>query len=104
MKVIKSRVGRAALAAVVGMTGAAALSAATHGAHAASAVTVNRLAGADRYQTSATIAETKYPSGVPSGNVVLATGLNFPDALAGNYLAGQLGAPILLTTQTTSDP
>ena len=104
MKVIQSRVGRAAVAAVVGISSAAGVSAVIHGAHAASSVTVNRLAGNDRYQTSATIAETKYPSGVPSGNVVLATGLNFPDALAGNYLAGQLGAPILLTTQTTSDP
>lgn len=73
-------------------------------AHATSTVTVNRVAGPTRYQTSAMIAETKYPSGVPSGNVLLATGLNFPDALAGNYLAGQLGAPILLTPPTSSDP
>ncbi len=35
---------------------------------------------------------------------MLATGSNFPDALAGNYLAGQLSAPILLTTSTITDP
>jgi hypothetical protein len=67
-------------------------------------VTSSRLSGADRYQTSAQIAEAKYPGGVTSGNVVIATGQNFPDALAGNYLAGQLSAPILLSPSTTSDP
>jgi trimeric autotransporter adhesin len=73
-------------------------------ATATATVTPNRVSGADRYQTSATIAETKYPAGAPSGNVVLATGADFPDALAGNYLAGQLSAPIVLTPPTTSDP
>jgi putative cell wall-binding protein len=67
-------------------------------------VTANRVAGADRYQTSATIAEMKYPGGVPNGNVVLATGADFPDALAGSYLAGQLGAPIVLTPPSATDP
>jgi putative cell wall-binding protein len=66
--------------------------------------TSSRIAGNDRYQTAAQIAETKYPGGVPSGNVVIATGLDFPDALAGNYLAGQLSAPILLSPTTTGDP
>jgi putative cell wall-binding protein len=67
-------------------------------------VTTSQIYGADRYQTSAQIAESKYPGGVPSGYVVIATGLNFPDALAGNYLAGQLSAPILLSPPTTTDP
>ena len=67
-------------------------------------VTVNRVSGDERYQTSAAIAEAKYPGGVPGGAVVLATGTDFPDALAGNYLAGQLGAPILLTPASASDP
>jgi len=64
----------------------------------------NRVAGSDRYQTSAMIAEAKYPGGVPSGNVLVATGADFPDALAGNYLAGQLQAPILLTPGSVLDP
>ena len=64
----------------------------------------NRVAGNDRYQTSAMIAEAKYPGGVPSGNVVVATGADFPDALAGNYLAGQLEAPILLTPGERARP
>ncbi|HZQ83436.1 MAG TPA: cell wall-binding repeat-containing protein [Acidimicrobiales bacterium] len=72
-------------------------------ANAAATVTINKVSGATRYDTSAMIAQTKYPTGVPSGNVVLAVGTNFPDALAGNYLAGQLSAPILLTPGTISD-
>ena len=99
-----SRLARVAAAAVAGVLAGATATALTMGAHATASVTVNRVAGADRYQTSAMIAEAKYPTGVSSNNVVLATGLNFPDALAGNYLAGQLGAPILLTPQTSSDP
>ena len=67
-------------------------------------VTTNRVQGSDRYQTSAAIALTKYPSGVPSGNVVVATGADFPDALAADYLAGQLAAPILLTPASSADP
>jgi len=67
-------------------------------------VTVRVVAGADRYATSADIAEAAFPGGVPSGQVILATGTNFPDGLAANYLAGQLDAPVLLTSATSSDP
>jgi putative cell wall-binding protein len=54
-----------------------------------------RLAGADRYDTARVIAEDTFPS---SSSVVLATGQNFADALAGGYAAGLGGTPILLTT------
>lgn len=60
-----------------------------------------RLAGADRYATARTIAESTF---VNSDNVVLATGENFADALSGNFLAGEFGAPILLTTSATLHP
>jgi putative cell wall-binding protein/uncharacterized membrane protein YeaQ/YmgE (transglycosylase-associated protein family) len=73
-------------------------------AHATTNVTVTTYAGADRYGTSADIAEAKYPTGVPSGHVILASGANFPDALAANYLAGQETAPVLLTPADSSDP
>jgi len=89
--------GVAAVTSTVGLAGLTA-----NAAHAT--VTTNTIAGSDRYQTSAMVAETKFPSGVASGNVILATGLNYPDALAGNYLAGQDTAPVLLTTATSSDP
>ena len=104
MRYLSGRPARVVAAAGAGMTAAGVASAMGLSAHATAGVTVNRVAGANRYQTSALIAEAKYPSGVPGNNVVLATGVNFPDALAGNYLAGQLGAPILLTPPTTGDP
>ncbi len=64
--------------------------------------TISRLSGADRFATAATIATTTFPSGAPT--VLLATGTGFPDALAGNFLAGNLDAPILLTDPTGPTP
>ncbi len=58
--------------------------------------TVTRLAGSDRYETSAEVAAT-FPSGLPT--VYVATGEDFPDALVGGAVAGESGAPILLTTR-----
>lgn len=55
---------------------------------------VKRLAGADRYETSALVADTAYAQG--AGGVVLATGADFPDALTGGPLAVSLRAPLLL--------
>lgn len=59
---------------------------------------VERVAGVDRYATAAHAALAAFPAG--SDAVVLARGDAFADALAGAYLAGQLGAPVLLTTPT----
>jgi len=63
------------------------------------AVPEERIAGPDRYATSAEIAWRAYPGGTP--NVVIATGENWPDALAGGPLAGKLAGPILLTQRTS---
>ncbi|MCW2680696.1 MAG: hypothetical protein JWM62_2097, partial [Frankiales bacterium] len=59
-----------------------------------------RLAGTDRYGTASDIATETFQT---AGTVVIASGgaRNFPDALAGNYLAGALNAPILLTPNTS---
>ncbi len=57
---------------------------------------VMRIAGEDRYETAVEIAKTGFEEGY-TPEVVLATGQNFPDALAGAPLALQLGAPILLS-------
>lgn len=54
---------------------------------------VDRISGDDRYATSAQIAGTLFPAAT---TVVLATGKNFPDALAGAPTAGRRGAPVLL--------
>lgn len=56
---------------------------------------VRRLAGADRYATAAAITLDGFPTG--AGTVYLASGLDFPDALAGGAAAGALSSPILLT-------
>ena len=58
---------------------------------------VSRLAGADRFVTSAAVAAGFAP-GVPV--VYVATGLDFPDALAAAAAAGAQGAPVLLTRAT----
>ncbi len=61
---------------------------------------VSRLAGSDRYATAAAVSAATFPSpGVPVAYV--ATGLNFPDALAGSVAAARAGGPLLLVTKDT---
>ena len=52
---------------------------------------VTRLAGDDRYATSAAISASQFQPGVPVAYI--ASGLNFPDALSGAPLAGLAGGP-----------
>ncbi len=59
---------------------------------------LTRLSGADRYATAAAISAATFKPGVPV--VYLATGLNFPDALAGAAAAGGNGGPLLLVGST----
>ena len=56
---------------------------------------VTRIAGSDRYETSAAISQAAFATDLPK-TVFIATGLNFPDGLAGAAAAGALGAPLLL--------
>lgn len=59
------------------------------------------LAGATRYDTGAAIAGEAFSTGLSSERaVILASGLNFNDALASSGLAGKLDAPILLVPST----
>ncbi|HWB72313.1 MAG TPA: cell wall-binding repeat-containing protein [Egibacteraceae bacterium] len=58
---------------------------------------VERLSGGDRFATSARMAERLFDDATA---VVVATGANFPDALAGAAHAGRLDAPILLVGDT----
>lgn len=57
---------------------------------------ITRLAGATRYETSAKIMSYAVNAGMNVSNVYLATGNNFPDALAAGPVAGKLRAPLLL--------
>jgi putative cell wall-binding protein len=52
-----------------------------------------RVSGADRYETAAAISAAFFPSAV---SVLVASGANFPDALAGGPAAARLDAPLLL--------
>ncbi len=59
---------------------------------------VGRASGLERYGTAAAVSSGAYGIGVPVAYV--ATGGNFPDALAGGPPAGREGGPILLSLQT----
>ena len=63
------------------------------------AAQVDRIAGPNRYATAVAISAEAFPTG--SGSAYLATGLNFPDALAGAAAAGFHGAPVLLVPGTS---
>ena len=57
-------------------------------------VGVQRLAGADRFETAAKVSREAVAS---SPQILLANGLNYPDALAGSATALYGGRPVLLT-------
>lgn len=57
---------------------------------------VSRLAGADRFATSAAVSAATFSD---ASTVFLANGLAFPDALSGTPLATDVPAPILLVEQ-----
>ncbi len=90
MKLRTARVTAALVAMVLALPLAPSRISATSVTH----IAFTRIAGSDRFATAALLATSAFPAGAPT--VILATGFNFPDALAANYLAGQLGAPILL--------
>lgn len=60
-------------------------------------ISVERLSGKDRYDTSLSIAK-KYNKIIPN-DIVLAKGEDFPDALAGGAFAAKNNLPILLTSK-----
>jgi putative cell wall-binding protein len=64
--------------------------------------TVTRQAGADRYETAAAVSDAAFHAPVPIAFV--ATGVDFPDALAGGPAAATLGGPVLLTEPDALDP
>lgn len=58
---------------------------------------VTRIAGSNRYGTAAAVSALHHPSPWAVDTVFLATGANFPDALAGAVAAARVRAPLLLT-------
>ncbi|MFL6117889.1 MAG: cell wall-binding repeat-containing protein [Catenulispora sp.] len=62
--------------------------------------TVQRLSGETRFDTALAVAKRFGPT----SHVIVATGRNFPDALAAGPLGAVEGAPIVLSDDTTMDP
>ena len=81
-------------AKIVVLGGTAAISSSVESALHAYSGTVLRRAGADRYDTSAAVSAAVFPTGTPS--VWIATGEDFPDALAASAPAALTPAPVLL--------
>jgi putative cell wall-binding protein len=72
-------------------------------AAAAPAVTVDRVAGADRYEVAVNISKQQFPE--RAAFAFVASGANYPDALsAGPAAASNLGAALLLTTPDALPP
>ncbi len=64
---------------------------------AAAGMTVQRFGGADRFATAASVSAAHFAPGVAAAFV--ATGADFPDALAGGPAAALAGGPILLVAR-----
>ncbi|WP_194918863.1 cell wall-binding repeat-containing protein [Catenulispora rubra] len=62
---------------------------------------VQSVAGADRFATAAAVAQTFFTAGNAPHVVGLATGSNWPDALAGGALVGASAGPLLLSANST---
>lgn len=69
---------------------------------AALAPTITRIGGPNRYATAAQLAHDRI--GGSGGMVFVATGLQYPDALAAGVPAGREGVPILLVTNDAVPP
>ncbi|MHA7274469.1 peroxidase family protein [Arthrobacter sp. TMT4-20] len=63
---------------------------------------VTRVDGADRYETAVALSQSNYAPGVT--HAFIARGTDFPDALAGSYLAGLRGGPLLLVPDVGAMP
>lgn len=61
----------------------------------------DRWAGANRYATAATVAENSLQLGLSATTPALATGTNYPDALAGGVMQGAAGSVVILTNGTS---
>jgi putative cell wall-binding protein len=65
---------------------------------------IERIDGPNRFAVSASVAE-KVTAGGTTDTAIIASGLNFPDALSASSVAGQKGYPILLVgTSSIPDP
>lgn len=82
---------------IVAALAAATVVASASAASALPSVQVIRFDGADRYDTAHEIAVATYDEATVA---VLASGENFPDALAASYVAGATNSPVVFTERT----
>jgi putative cell wall-binding protein len=87
-------VSRSAGSPAVVVGGPAAVTPALQAAIAGLVPGLTRVAGADRFETAATLAAASFPDGAE--HAYIATGIQFPDALAVSGVAGHPAAPLLL--------
>ena len=92
-----SELTRLAPNTIVILGGTAAIPAGVATALNAYAPSVIRLAGSNRYATAVAISQYGFPAPGSADEVVIATGNNFADALAGGPLAEARNGPVLLT-------
>ncbi len=71
------------------------------GSSASTRITSDRLAGNNRYETSAKISQSGWDY---SSYAIIVSGENYPDALCSAPLASKYNAPILLTSKAGLDP
>jgi putative cell wall-binding protein len=64
--------------------------------------TVQRVAGANRYETCVAV-NNKFKSVLSSDGICVAKGLDFPDALAGGVLAAMNDSPLMLADHSLKD-
>jgi len=87
---------------VVVVGGTAAVSAAVEAELRRYAPSVRRVAGVDRYDTAAAVSAAFFTPGVAA--VYVATGEDYPDALAAGAAAAKRGGPVLLTRKESLPP
>jgi polyvinyl alcohol dehydrogenase (cytochrome) len=105
----KAEIARLHPSAIVILGGTTAVSAqvASDAVAAAGGAALSRISGADRYQTADAVAHVLVQVGggtEASNGVLIATGLDFPDALAGAAWGGFTDQPLLLVPQTYVTP
>jgi putative cell wall-binding protein len=102
-----TRMKAAGVKKVIVLGGTSAVSAATMNQLTAAGMPATRWSGSDRYDTARVVATNSLGaySGLTVGKLALATGENFPDALAGGVMQGLSGSVMLLSNgQTLSAP
>lgn len=82
------------------MGGSTAVSSAVENSIASMGIVTQRVQGSTRVDTSVALAKIATADGMSMARPLVATGYNFPDALAGGVLGARLGSPLLLTKPT----